>query len=90
MLNFCKIRGTLHLGRSNLGNVKPTLDPEEGSQALHKLLTKTHREIEEEHKLERALQLPLQCHWVHGKVTSKTILIGKLLWQCHPIYYLFV
>ena len=64
MLNFCKIRGTLHLGRSDLGNVKPNLDPEEGSQGHHKLVTKTHREIEEEHKLKRALQLPLQCHWV--------------------------
>ena len=63
-LNFCKIRGPLHLGRSGLGNVKPTHVPEEGSQAHRKLVTKTHREIEEEHNLERAQQLQLQCHWV--------------------------
>ena len=56
-LNFCKIRGPLHLGRSGLGSVKPTPVPEEGSQAHRKLVTKTHREIEEEHNLETALQL---------------------------------
>ena len=54
-LNFCKIRGPLHLGRSGLGNVKPIPVPEERSQAHHKLVTKTHREIEEEHNVERAL-----------------------------------
>ena len=63
-LHFRKIRGPLHLGRSGLGSVKPTPVPEEGSQAHRKLVTKTHREIEEEHNLERALQLQLQCHWV--------------------------
>ena len=63
-LNFRKIRGPLNLGRSGLGSVKPTPVPKEGSQAHHKLVTKTHREIEEEHNLERALQLQLQCHWV--------------------------
>ena len=54
-LNFHKIRGPLHLGRSGLGNVKPIPVPEERSQAHHKLVTKTHREIEEEHNVERAL-----------------------------------
>ena len=54
-LNFCKIRGPLHLGRSGLGNVKPTPVPEERSQAHRKLVSKTHREIEEEHNVERAL-----------------------------------
>ena len=63
-LNFRKIGGPLHLGRSGLGNVKPTPVPKEWSQAHHKLLTKTHRETEEEHNLERALQLQLRCHWV--------------------------
>ena len=63
VLSFCKTRGPLHLGRSGLGNVKPTPVPEEGSQAHRKLVTKTHRETEE-HNLERALQLQLQCHWV--------------------------
>ena len=42
-LNFCKIRGPLHLGRSGLGNVKPTAVPEEGSQAHCKLVAKTQR-----------------------------------------------
>ena len=63
-LNFRKIRGPLNLGRSGFGSVKPTPVPEEGSQAHQKLVTKTHKEIEEEHNLERALQLQLQCHWV--------------------------
>ena len=48
-LNFHKIREPLHLGRSSFGNVKPTPLPEEASQAYHKLVTKTHGEIEEEH-----------------------------------------
>ena len=61
-LNFPKIRWPLHLGRSGFGNVKPTPVPEEGSQAHHKLVTKTHCEIEEEHALDRVLQLQLQCH----------------------------
>ena len=80
-LNFCKVRGPLHLGRSGLGNVKPTPVPEEGSEAHHKLLTKTHREIEEKHNLETALQLQLQCHWVQwegymqNNLTWKTILV---------------
>ena len=54
-LNFHKIRGPLHLGRSGLGSIKPTPVAEEGSQAHHKLVTKTHREIDEDHNLERAL-----------------------------------
>ena len=79
-LNFHKIRGALHLGRSSLGNVKPTPVPEKGSQAHRKLVTKTHREIEEEHNLEEALQLQLQCHWIQwegyiqNNFTLKTIL----------------
>ena len=62
-INFCKLREPIHLGRSGLWSVKPTSVPEEGSQAHRKLVTKTHREIEE-HNLERALQLQLQCQWV--------------------------
>ena len=54
-LNFRKIRGPLHLGRSGLGNLKPTPVPEEGSEAHRKLVTKSHIDIEEEHNLERAL-----------------------------------
>ena len=79
-LHFHKIRGPLHLGRIGLGNVKPTPAPEEGSKAHCKLVTKTHRKIEEEHNLERALQLQLQCHWVQweghilNNFTWKTIL----------------
>ena len=52
----------------------------EGSEAHHKLVTKAHREIEEEHNLERALQLQLQCHWmqwesyIQNNFTWKTIL----------------
>ena len=67
-LNFCKIRGPLHLGRSSLGSVEPTPVPEERSQAHRKLVTKTHREIEEKHNLEIAQQLQLQCHWVQWEV----------------------
>ena len=63
-LNFLIIRGPLHPGRSDLGSVKATLVPEKGSQAHCKLVAKTHRDIEEEYNLERALQLQLQCHWV--------------------------
>ena len=79
-LKFRKKRRPLHLGRSGLGNVKPSPVPEEGSKAHHKLGTKTHRKIEEEHNLERALQLQLQCHWVQwegyiqSNFTWKTIL----------------
>ena len=61
-LNFCNIRGPLHLVKSSLGNVKPTPVPEEGSSAHHKPVTKTHRELEQGHNLERALQLQLQFH----------------------------
>ena len=63
-LNIHSSTTDLHLGRSGFGNVKPTPVPEEGSQAYRKLVTKTHREIKEEHNLEGALQLQLQCHWV--------------------------
>ena len=79
-LHFRKIRGPLHLGRSGLRNVKPTPVPEEGSQAHRKLVTKTHREIEEEHNLERALQLQLHRHllqwegYTQNNFTWKTIL----------------
>ena len=66
-LNLCQIRGPLHLGRSGLGSIKPTSVPEEGSQAHRKSVAKTHREIEEEHNLESALQLQLQCQWVQWK-----------------------
>ena len=69
--NFPTIRWPLHLGRSSFGNVKPTLVPQEGSQAHQKLVTKTHCEIEEQHTLERVLQLQLQFHWV------------QLQLQCH-------
>ena len=90
-LNFCKIRVPLHLDRSVLGNVKPTPVPQEGSQAHRKLVTKTHREIEEEQNLQRALQLSnYSATGRNGKVTSKKILLGKLIWLCHLIYYLFV
>ena len=58
-LNFPKIRWLLHLGRSGFGNVKPTHVLEGGSQAHHKLVTKTHCETEEEHTLERVQQLQL-------------------------------
>ena len=54
-LNFCQIRGLLDLGRSSLGSIKPTPVAEEGSQAHHKVVAKTHREIDEDHNLERAL-----------------------------------
>ena len=46
-----------------------------------KLVTKTHREIEEEQNLERALQLQLQCHWtqwegyIQNNLTWKTYLV---------------
>ena len=79
-LNFRKVRGPLHLGRSSLGNVKPTPVPEEGSQAHSKLVTRTDREIEE-HNLKRALQLQLQRHWMQwesynqNNFTWKTILV---------------
>ena len=56
-LNFRKIRGALHLGRSSLWSVKSSPVREKGSPAHRKLVTKTHREIEEEHNLETALQL---------------------------------
>ena len=41
-LNFRKIRGPLHLGRSSLGSVKPTPVPEEGSQAHRKTSSIPH------------------------------------------------
>ena len=37
-LHFRKVRGPLHLGRSGLGNVKPTPVPQEGPQAHHRLV----------------------------------------------------
>ena len=94
-LNFPKIRWPLHLGRSGFGNVKPTPVPEEGSQAHHKLVTKTHCEIEEEHTLHRVLQLQLQCHWVQcegyiqNSFTWKTILAvpPNLLSFCLGVTY---
>ena len=89
-LNFHKIRGPFHLGRSSLGNVKPTYVPEEGSQAHCKLVTKTHKEIKEKNNLEKE---PYNSDYnfteSNGKVTSKTVLLGKLFWQYRPIYYLF-
>ena len=70
----------LCLGRSGFGNVKPTPVPEEESQAHWKVVTKTRREIKEEHNLERTLQLQLQCHcvqwegYIQNNFTWKTIL----------------
>ena len=85
-LNLLKIIGPLHLGSSSLGNVKPTPVPGEGSQAHCKLLTKTHREIEEEHNSERAEQLQLQCHWVQWEGYVQ----NKFTWQTLKFQYLRV
>ena len=63
-LNFHKIRGSLHLGRSGFGNVKGTPATKERSQAHCKLITKLQQQIGEEHNLERALKLKQQYHWV--------------------------
>ena len=63
-----------------MAHLKPTSVPEKGSQAHRKLVTKTHPEIEEEHNLERALQIQLQCLWmqwegyIQNNFTWKTIL----------------
>ena len=89
-LNFRKIRGPLHEGRSGLGNVNPTSFSEEGSQAHCKLVTKFHLEIEEKYNLERYQQLQLQCHWVQregyiqNNFTWKTIL--AMLPNLLPLY----
>ena len=89
--NFHKIRGLLHLGRSGLGNVKLTPVPEEGSQAHRKLVTTAHREIEE-HNLERALQLQLQCHWVQWEDYIQNNFAWKTILAMLPnlLYYIFL
>ena len=43
------------------------------------LVTKTYREIEEEHNSERALQLQLQCHWVQWESYTKNFIWKTIL-----------
>ena len=91
--NFRKTRGSLHLLTSSFGNVKATPVPEEESQAHRKLVTKSHREIEEEYNLWRALQIELQYHWVQwegyiqNSFTWKTILPNNTTKNCNTMKF---
>ena len=81
---FLKIRGTCQTGRSGLGTSQPVPVFDRGTYDYRKHVSSTSRTIDEEHHVQKALQLSLQCHWMTWENYVKKDLSWKNLLAMPP------